>query len=98
MTTTATEIVWFDGRWVCEAPPAQAVADCSARGANDDAVDHWVTRLGFDGPPELIRQHLRDYGAWSNRDLTDHHQNLRRLFWIWCHDIREGMDPFDLHL
>lgn len=83
---------WFDGRTAIRMPPPEAVADCSGPGRADEAVDYWVERLGFNGPAWLIRDHLAGYGAWDAAELSNHHQNLRRLFWIWCNDIRESGD------
>lgn len=35
----------------------------------------------------LLRDELREYGAWDDEDLADHDQNLSRLLWIACGDI-----------
>jgi hypothetical protein len=83
---------WFHDRDAIKSPPAECVADCSAQGSVDDAVEYWVSELVFDGPAWLIREHLRGYGAWDRRELCDHQQNLRRLLWIWCCDIAENGD------
>jgi len=82
--------LWFMDAWAqCELPPA-CIRDCSSSGAVDDAVEFWVRRLEFDGPPWLMRRHLRGYGAWSAADLCDHQANRRRLLWIWACNWREG--------
>ena len=81
---------WFQGPWALQELPAEAVADCSASGRVDDAVDFWVDRLEFDGPAWLIRRYLKGHGAWSPADLCDHQANLRRLLWIWACNCREG--------
>jgi hypothetical protein len=83
---------WFHDRTAITAPPPEAVADCSGTGRADFAVTYWVRELAFDGPAWLIREHLSGYGAWDAAELCDHQQNLRRLFWIWCNDIRESGD------
>jgi len=82
--------LWFRGAWSqCELPPA-CIRDCSASGPVDEAVEFWLQRLEFDGPPWLMRRHLRGYGAWSAADLCDHQANRRRLLWIWACNCREG--------
>jgi hypothetical protein len=81
---------WFHGPWSDGELPADCVADCSASGPVDEAVEFWVRRLDFDGPAWLIRRHLRGYGAWSTTDLCDHQANRRRLLWIWACNCREG--------
>lgn len=37
--------------------------------------------------PELLREELREYGAWDTEELADHAQNLQRILWIACGDI-----------
>lgn len=86
---------WFEDRQAVKAPPLQAVLDCSGPGPADDAVAHWVSKLNFDGPAWLIREHLQGYGAWDTSQLCDHPENVRRLFWVWCCDIAEELDLDD---
>ena len=82
--------LWFMEAWAqCELPPA-CIRDCSSSGAVDDAVEFWVRRLDFDGPPWLMRRHLKGYGAWTAADLCDHQANRRRLLWIWACNYRDG--------
>jgi hypothetical protein len=40
--------------------------------------------------PELVRDCLREYGAWDADELADHDANLDRLLWVACCDIAEG--------
>lgn len=39
--------------------------------------------------PQVLRQELKEYGAWSDDDLTDHDANLQRILWIAAGDIHE---------
>jgi len=32
---------------------------------------------------------LKDYGAWDEKELSDHEANLDRLLWVACGDIVE---------
>ena len=51
--------LWFKDAWAqCELPPA-CIRDCSSSGAVDEAVEYWLNRLELDGPPWLMRRHLR---------------------------------------
>lgn len=34
---------------------------------------------------------LSGYGAWDDQELADHQQNLQRLLWLACCDIRENL-------
>lgn len=82
---------WFDNHGgSVQDPPPDCVADCSAQGGVDEAVDHWVRKLSFEAPAWLLRRYLAHFGAWDHADLCDHRQNLRRLLWTRCCDIREA--------
>ena len=39
--------------------------------------------------PELIRQELREYGAYDTEDLLDDEENWKRILWIGACDIVE---------
>ena len=41
--------------------------------------------------PALLRDELREYGAWDTEELADHDQNLTRLLWLACGDVVEGL-------
>ena len=87
---------WFSGRSAISNLPQSCVMECSAQGSVDDACDYWVKRLNLEAPPWLLREHLREYGAWSRAELCDHQANLRRLIWTWACDCRERQDIFYL--
>ena len=37
--------------------------------------------------PDILRDELREYGAWD--ELADHDSNIERMLWIACADLRE---------
>lgn len=39
--------------------------------------------------PELIRQELREYGAWEDEELADDEANWQRILWLGACDIAE---------
>jgi len=39
---------------------------------------------------DLLRDELREYGAWDADELADHDANLDRILWIACGDITEA--------
>lgn len=39
--------------------------------------------------PLTIRAELAEYGAWDDVELANHAQNLQRIVWIACGDIRD---------
>jgi hypothetical protein len=39
---------------------------------------------------ETLKSELREFGAWSDDELSDHDANLDRILWIAAGDIVEG--------
>lgn len=85
--------------------PTKAIAECSAVGDVNGAVDYWVKKLGFQPDPEAARRTLREYGAWDETELADDEANKRRLLWVMLGDFAEwdgtedspyGSDVFSL--
>ena len=87
--------LWFDGRHSRRQLPQECVCDCSGSGDRAADVAAWVRHLNFDGPAWLIRQHLKEYGAWSPADLCDHQANLKRLLWLWACNCHESPGEYD---
>lgn len=84
---------WFDSAGIAiQDPPRECVKDCSRPGIVDEDVDYWVQELDLTAPPWLLRRYLKGFGAWSAAELCDHTENLKRLLWIWCCNIREAVD------
>ena len=84
---------WFEDRWAIQSPPQQAVIDCSRPGQPaDEAVASWVKKRNFDGPSCFIREYLSGFGAWDAYQLCNHQDNLERLFWVWCCNLKEDPD------
>ncbi len=40
--------------------------------------------------PDLIRQELKEYGAWEDYELADDDMNWQRILWIGANDIVEA--------
>ena len=93
-------IIWFDmnhlnGRESTRQLPPKCIADCSGSGDHTDSVKHWVERLNFDGPIELFKEHLEQYGCWDDEELKDHYENRLRVLWLWACDCSENPDSYD---
>ncbi len=83
---------WFNDRVAIKDLPEDCVYDCSRPGMDaSESVTYWVSKLNFDGPAWLIREHLQGYGAWDSQELCNHKDNLCKLLWIWANDCKE--DP-----
>lgn len=39
---------------------------------------------------EALRNELKEYGAWTNEELQDHQENIKRYLWIKILDYKEG--------
>lgn len=39
---------------------------------------------------DLLFKELKEYGAWDDLELRDHHQNIQRLLWVAINDMIEG--------
>lgn len=71
--------------------PSRAIRECSAPGPCDDVVAYWIRTLHFDVPADLARDYLQGFGAWDDGELSDHADNVSRVFWIVCGNLRD--DP-----
>lgn len=40
---------------------------------------------------EQVRLALKYYGAWDDKTLSDETQNLHRILWVACGDLKDGM-------
>ena len=100
MTTKTNVITWFDmnhlnGRESTRQLPPECIADCSGSGDQTDNVKHWVVKLNFDGPVELFKEHLKEYGAWDDEQLKDHYENRIKVLWLWANDCYENPGDYD---
>lgn len=41
--------------------------------------------------PEKLRRELKEYGAWSDDELADHEENLRRFVWVTGNDMADNL-------
>ena len=42
--------------------------------------------------PAVLQAELKEYGAWTAEELTDHDANLDRILWLAANDIRENAE------
>tara|TARA_B100001939_G_C16621460_1_gene479435 strand:- start:176 stop:478 length:303 start_codon:yes stop_codon:yes gene_type:complete len=95
MTTETKPIIWFDGRESTRQLPPECITECSGSGDQYDTVKWWVEKLNFDGPVDLFKEHLDDYGCWDDEQLKDHEENKIKVLWLWacsCADFPETND------
>lgn len=88
--------MWFStgsGRIEIQMTLAQAQS-ASHQGRCDDDVtalmgEPKIARQLAKIPADILRDELREYGAWEDDELTDHDTNLLRILWIAAGDIVE---------
>lgn len=44
--------------------------------------------------PEKLKEELQEYGAWTQEELSIHHNNLERILWITCCQINEKNNEY----
>lgn len=54
--------------------------------SNDPAIRAMLDEMDS----ETLRKELSEYGAWSDEELQDRHQNEQRILWIAAGDITDG--------
>lgn len=69
--------------------PEECITECSAHGDVTQAVIHWSKELGFTAPVNETRAYLKTFGAWDKAELANHDDNLERLLWCVCCDLKE---------
>jgi hypothetical protein len=71
--------------------PMRAIMDLSASGSVDDSADYWSRNFNVKirGTPDQIRKELKQYGAWSEDELSDDKANRKRLLWVASGDMME---------
>ena len=68
------------------------VASVSGQGQHDEDARALVEELRpqLDKiDPKVIAAELKEYGAWDEKELADHEENLQRLVWIAGADVSE---------
>ncbi len=59
--------------------------DDVADGSNIPYIAEQLAKL----EPDRVRKELKEYGAWDEAELADHHQNIQRLLWLAAGNIAE---------
>ena len=72
------------------AQPGRDAGDDVAALRTDEAIEKQLQALDHD----RVNDTLREYGAWSDEERSDHDANLTRLLWIACGDVSENPDDY----
>lgn len=76
--------------------PLDVISNCSHSGRCDDDIDNCMllpeVKAELGGiDPEQLRKELSEYGAWDEKELSNHNDNLKRILWIAAGNIQDGM-------
>lgn len=81
------------GRIELRITKAQAATGCHQGHCDDDIsvlrLVPPIARQLQELNPELVASELKEYGAWDDKELTNHEENLNRILWIACGDIMD---------
>lgn len=58
----------------------------------DPAIDAELARI----PAADIANELREYGAWDDKELTNHDANLSRILWLACGNIVDKLNTKEI--
>lgn len=92
-------MAWFStssGRIELKISKSNAQFGCHQGQCDDDVLElskkPAIARQLKKIDPALLRDELREYGAWDDAELQDHDANLMRILWIACGDINDSQD------
>jgi len=96
-----TNYIWTDGSGYIElALTDEDIKSVPRSGPADESIARMMShdedicaRLNALNP-EKVRAILKDYGAWSAAELSDHPANLTRILWLAIGDIQEEPELF----
>ena len=73
--------------------PADCIAECSASGSVDSAVEYWRIKLNLVEALTPVRgkveSYLKEFGAWDDLQEASMETLADRILWTACCDIRE---------
>ena len=56
---------------------------CGGSGDQSENVDAFIRQYDITGDEAVCREALKPEGAWTEDQLQDHDENLRRVVWIF---------------
>jgi hypothetical protein len=88
--------MWFQGEHGIELQMTKAQAQAVSHQGQCDAdvlelsKQPKIARQLASLDPLKLRSELHEYGAWDDKELADHTQNLQRILWMAAGEIVEG--------
>jgi hypothetical protein len=83
--------------------PLVDASACAHSGPCDDDVaalrlDPAIIRQLDELDVDSLRAELSEYGAWDDSQLDDHDENLTRILWLACNNIKEEAHTILAHM
>lgn len=63
-------------------------------GRADEAIEELLQDYNIECYEQDVRKYLKHFGAWSESELENHEDNLKRLVWLACLECRENETNF----
>jgi hypothetical protein len=70
------------------------IVKCGQPGIVDEYVDYVLDNYSIEGDPSDCRAYLEQCGAWDDKELSNHTENLKRLIWLTGVSLAEGEDVY----
>lgn len=90
-------MLWYasSGRPILLSLAMENAEECSHQGQCDLDVEALMLDPEIEAQtsawdPETLRAELAEYGAWDDKELADHEENVARMVWIACNDVAEN--------
>ena len=85
----ARKYPWYGNYGIEIELPECCVVQCSHSGQCDDDVEYWYGRLNLVIDADKLSKELSEYSDW---DVSNHEENVKRLIWLAAGDIRDQED------
>tara|TARA_R110002020_G_scaffold367847_1_gene579754 strand:+ start:848 stop:1135 length:288 start_codon:yes stop_codon:yes gene_type:complete len=85
-----------NGEYIENSIPVEALQDCYHQGCCDEDVSFWVKKLDFDFPVDMGKNWLKEFGAWNEKQLSDHGENKHRILWLLSGNFQDDQEILGL--
>ncbi len=84
----------YSGRLTLKIKPSDAASASHSGRCDDDVAElrrvPYIAEQLAEWSPEDLRRELKECGAWDTAQLADNGENIARMLWIACCDVRDG--------
>lgn len=62
--------------------PSEVIEDAPMQGSFDNYAEYLVENFEIEADHKMIKRYLKDCGAWTEQELQDDDENVKRFLWI----------------